>query len=41
MELLARPREYKVKFSFPDPPPLNPPVLGLLGKTSINFFYHF
>lgn len=28
-ELLQRPREYMVKFSFPDPPPLQPPILGL------------
>ena len=28
-ELLARPREYIVKFNFPDPPPLQPPILGL------------
>lgn len=29
MELLARPKEYLVKFRFPDPPPLQPPILGL------------
>ncbi|KAH0564564.1 ATP-binding cassette sub-family F member 1 [Cotesia glomerata] len=28
-ELLQKPREYVVKFSFPDPPPLQPPILGL------------
>ncbi|XP_031778917.1 ATP-binding cassette sub-family F member 1 [Nasonia vitripennis] len=28
-ELLQKPREYLVKFSFPDPPPLQPPILGL------------
>lgn len=27
-QLLEKPREYQVKFSFPDPPPLNPPILG-------------
>jgi len=27
--LLERPREYVVKFRFPDPPPLQPPILGL------------
>lgn len=27
--LLQRPKEYVVKFSFPDPPPLQPPILGL------------
>lgn len=29
VELIKRPKEYVVKFSFPDPPPLNPPILGL------------
>ncbi|XP_029440101.1 ATP-binding cassette sub-family F member 1 isoform X1 [Rhinatrema bivittatum] len=28
-ELLKRPREYTVKFTFPNPPPLSPPILGL------------
>lgn len=28
-ELLAKPREYQVKFTFPEPPPLNPPILGI------------
>lgn len=28
-ELLARPKEYKVKFTLKNPPPLNPPILGL------------
>lgn len=36
VELLARPKDYIVKFSFPDPPPLQPPILGLL-NTSFNF----
>ncbi|XP_064649136.1 ATP-binding cassette sub-family F member 1-like isoform X2 [Lineus longissimus] len=27
-ELLERPREYTVKFTFPNPPHLNPPILG-------------
>lgn len=31
-ELLKRPREYSVRFTFPDPPPLSPPVLGLHGE---------
>ena len=31
-ELLSKPREYKVKFSFPNPPPLNPPILGAYGQ---------
>jgi len=28
-ELITKPREYVVKFSFPDPPNLNPPIMGL------------
>ena len=31
-ELLQKPKEYVVKFTFPSPPPLAPPVLGLHGK---------
>lgn len=31
-ELLKRPKEYTVRFTFPNPPPLSPPVLGLHGK---------
>lgn len=27
-ELLQRPKDYMVKFEFPDPPPLQPPILG-------------
>jgi len=27
-ELLERPKDYVVKFEFPDPPPLQPPILG-------------
>lgn len=27
-ELLQRPKDYLVKFEFPDPPPLQPPILG-------------
>lgn len=34
--LLQRPKEYIVKFSFPDPPPLQPPILGLH-----NVFFNF
>ncbi|KAH1182730.1 hypothetical protein KIL84_004222 [Mauremys mutica] len=30
-ELLKRPREYTVKFTFPNPPSLSPPILGLHG----------
>ncbi|XP_036902763.1 ATP-binding cassette sub-family F member 1 isoform X2 [Sturnira hondurensis] len=32
-ELLKRPKEYIVRFTFPNPPPLSPPVLGLHGVT--------
>ncbi|CAL1584131.1 unnamed protein product [Knipowitschia caucasica] len=28
-DLLKRPKEYTVKFTFPNPPPLSPPILGL------------
>ncbi|XP_062384885.1 ATP-binding cassette sub-family F member 1 isoform X1 [Sardina pilchardus] len=35
-ELLKRPREYTVKFTFPNPPPLSPPILGLHG---VDFTY--
>ncbi|KAI6655884.1 ATP-binding cassette sub-family F member 1-like [Oopsacas minuta] len=28
-ELVEKPREYKVKFSFPNPPVITPPILGL------------
>lgn len=35
-ELLQKPREYIVKFAFPDPPPLQPPILGL---HNVNFAY--
>lgn len=31
-ELLQKPRDYIVKFTFPDPPPLQPPILGLHSK---------
>ncbi|RUS87540.1 hypothetical protein EGW08_004716 [Elysia chlorotica] len=32
-ELLQRPKEYVVKFSFPSPAPLNPPILGVHSVT--------
>ncbi|XP_076454591.1 ATP-binding cassette sub-family F member 1-like [Babylonia areolata] len=32
-ELLAKPKDYIVKFSFPKPTPLNPPILGLHSVT--------
>lgn len=32
-ELLERPQEYSVKFCFPEPPPLQPPILGLYNVT--------
>lgn len=28
VELLQKPKDYVVKFTFPAPPPLSPPVLG-------------
>ncbi|KAL8567046.1 ATP-binding cassette sub- F member 1 [Nucella lapillus] len=31
-ELLAKPKDYIVKFSFPNPTPLNPPILGLYSE---------
>ncbi|OWR48360.1 ATP-binding cassette sub-family F member 1, partial [Danaus plexippus plexippus] len=34
--LLQRPKDYLVKFSFPDPPPLQPPILGL---HNVDFFF--
>ncbi len=30
-ELMQKPREYTVRFIFPDPPSLNPPILGAYG----------
>ena len=35
MELLKKPKEYVVKFTFPSPPPLNPPILGLKSKYTL------
>ncbi|XP_076345924.1 ATP-binding cassette sub-family F member 1 [Tachypleus tridentatus] len=35
-ELLKKPKDYIVKFSFPNPPPLSPPILGL---HSVDFRY--
>ncbi|GJQ74708.1 hypothetical protein Trydic_g21559 [Trypoxylus dichotomus] len=32
-ELLQKPKDYIVKFSFPEPPPLQPPILGLHNVT--------
>ncbi|KAI0228061.1 ATP-binding cassette sub-family F member 1 [Lamellibrachia satsuma] len=32
-ELLARPKEYTVKFTFPNPPSLTPPILGAYNVT--------
>uniref|UniRef100_A0A8C4RNJ4 ATP-binding cassette sub-family F member 1 n=1 Tax=Erpetoichthys calabaricus TaxID=27687 RepID=A0A8C4RNJ4_ERPCA len=34
-ELLKRPKEYTVKFTFPNPPPLSPPILGLHSRICI------
>uniref|UniRef100_A0A1B0CM33 ATP-binding cassette sub-family F member 1 n=1 Tax=Lutzomyia longipalpis TaxID=7200 RepID=A0A1B0CM33_LUTLO len=39
VELLTKPRDYIVKFRFPDPPPLQPPILGLHNCT-FNFPGH-
>ena len=36
-ELLSKPKDYIVKFRFPDPPPLQPPILGLHST----FYYLF
>lgn len=36
-ELLKRPREYTVKFTFPNPPPLSPPILGLHSESFMTF----
>jgi hypothetical protein len=37
LELLERPKDYVVKFHFPNPPPLSPPVLGVYGKSIVTF----
>lgn len=29
IDLMQRPKDYVVKFRFPEPPPLQPPVLGI------------
>ena len=31
-ELLQRPQDYFVKFRFPEPPPLQPPILGMYSE---------
>lgn len=36
VELIRKPREYTVKFAFPDPPTLHPPILGLY---NVHFAY--
>lgn len=38
-ELLQRPKDYLVKFRFPEPPPLQPPVLGLHSKQNFHIFH--
>lgn len=35
-QLLQKPRDYNVKFSFPDPSPLQPPILGLHSMFSLS-----
>ncbi|XP_035769088.1 ATP-binding cassette sub-family F member 1-like [Neolamprologus brichardi] len=39
-ELLKRPKEYTVKFTFPNPPPLSPPILGLHSKNTCTCSKH-
>lgn len=39
-ELLQKPREYTVRFIFPNPPPLNPPILGAYGKCYNSYLSH-
>ncbi len=34
-ELLAKPKDYIVKFRFPDPTPLQPPILGLHSELNV------
>jgi len=38
-ELLQRPRDYVVKFTFPNPPPLQPPILGIYGELAVSLDY--
>lgn len=38
-ELLVKPRDYIVKFTFPNPAPLNPPILGL--HSEMQLFAYF
>lgn len=40
-ELLSKPKDYIVKFRFPDPPPLQPPILGLHSKLNCFVFVVF
>lgn len=40
-ELLSKPKDYIVKFRFPDPPPLQPPILGLHSKLNCFVFVAF
>ena len=40
-ELLKRPKEYTVKFTFPNPPTLSPPILGLHSKQRPLVSLHF
>lgn len=39
-ELLHKPKEYAVRFIFPNPPPLNPPILGAYGISIIIIISH-
>uniref|UniRef100_A0A8C7S218 ATP-binding cassette sub-family F member 1 n=1 Tax=Oncorhynchus mykiss TaxID=8022 RepID=A0A8C7S218_ONCMY len=38
-ELLKRPKEYTVKFTFPNPPSLSPPILGLHSEFFLFFLF--
>ena len=43
-ELLQRPQDYFVKFRFPEPPPLQPPILGMYSKSPVasqSAYYHY
>lgn len=37
-ELLSKPKDYVVKFRFPDPPPLQPPILGLHSECHLDSY---
>ena len=39
-ELLERPRDYVVRFSFPQPPELTPPIIGVHGRRASHTHTH-